>query len=680
MSQILLPTADLLKLFGTADNWSLPAWSAVAKLVVNDMTFTNKPAQLGVASGYTDNQFLALAPAVTPVGVTPLNTIIHIRLKRLSASSSGNDFTQVYVRDRTSGELNNVMIVQDDAIPIDGNFHQYDVPIDLTNFFGGVHWTNLSLILSDDCQGGGTTANIQCSLLQLEVPDPAPPTVAVITQLPIEIVYPFAFVADQEATTDTWAPATADGTAGSAVSGTPVTTPNANVGGCLPLQDFIDALAAKLEDPTFVHWTAVELKRYIIEALRTYNALSQSLRNRGAFLSTANAPFYDLPTVLPSLRGYNVTDLDLILDLEYALMEPPALGTWGGSLQFTLADLVAAIERRRDLFLRETGAVLTREVRAVTPPSSGRIPFPDDVITIRRVAWIAADSSVTPLRRDDEWGMNQYLPTWPQQSVDPAATWPTAFSIGVTPPLYLQVAPPITDAGSLDLLSVILGDDLGSSAPGVLLGVPDDWTWVIKFGALSDLLSQQGVAFDPARAAYAEARWRQGIALATAATVVLAAKINGVVTPISSVSEADTYDPSWQTTPAPPTRVLTDAQNLVGLSPVPDAGASSAGYTVTLDLVVNFPVPLNTTDCVDVDKSVMEIVIDYAQHLALFKEGPGLVQQSMALYDKFQRACGVTVELDTASVPNRPALFQQTVQDPRILSRRSPGEPSEPSE
>jgi hypothetical protein len=500
-----------------------------------------------------------------------------------------------------------------------------------------------------------------------------PVTTVTITQLPIEIVYPFAFVADQE--TDAWAPATEDGSAGSAVSGPAL---NANVGGCLPLQDFIDALAARLTDSTHVHWTTVELTRYIIEALRTYNAFSQSLRNRGVFLSAANAPFYDLPTVLPSLRGYTVTDLDLILDVEYALMEPPALGTWAGSSQFTLADLVAAIERRRDLFLRETGAVLTREVRTVTPPVSGRITFPDDVITIRRAAWISAASVVTPLQRDDEWGMNKYLPTWPQQSVNPAGTWPTAFSLGVTPPLTMQMAPPITDAGSIDLLSVLLGADLGSNAPGVLLGVPDDWTWVIKFGALSDLLSQQGVAFDPARAAYCEARWRQGIQMATAATVVLAAQINGEVVPISSVSESDKYDTTWQTTPGEPTRVLIDGQNIVGLSPLPDAGLSSAGYTVTLDLVVNFPVPLNTTDCVDVDKSVMEIVIDYAQHLALFKEGPGLVQQSMALYEKFERACGVTVELDTASVPTRGALFQQTVQDPRIVPRRSPVDPQEP--
>ena len=65
--------------------------------------------------------------------------------------------------------------------------------------------------------------------------------------------------------------------------------------------------------------------------------------------------------------------------------------------------------------------------------------------------------------------------------------------------------------------------------------------------------------------------------------------------------------------------------------------------------------------------------------LAMFKEGPGLVQQSMALIEKFMRSCGVTVELDVASVPNRGALFQQTVQDQRIVPRRSAPESQEPS-
>ncbi len=533
----------------------------------------------------------------------------------------------------------------------------------------------------------GQTGNPDCQLGKIYVDvvyGHFLPAQTVVTQLPLELIYPFPYVADSEAATDAWAPASAeDGTAGSATSGPagggPGSSSQGNVGGCLPLQDFIDALADRLEDPTFVHWTAVELQRYIIEALRTYQALSQSLRNRGVFLATQAEPFYDLPTVLPTLRGYNVTDLDLILDLEYALMEPPALGTWTGSIQFTLADLVAAVQRRRDLFLRETGAVLTREVRAVTPPVTGRITFPNDVITIRRAAWISSANVVTPLQRDDEWGMNKYMPTWPQASVNPAETWPTAFSLGVTPPLTLQVAPPITDAGSINLLSVLIGSTLGSVVPAVLLGVPDDWTWVIKFGALSDLLSQQGVAFDPDRAAYCEARWKHGIALATAATVVLAAQINGGVVPITSLSDSDKYDPTWQTTDGAPVRLLTDAQNIVALSPPPDAGSLSNGYTVQLDLVVNFPIPINTTDCVDVDKSVMEIVIDYAQALSMFKEGPGLVQQSMALIDKFMRACNVTVELDVASVPNRGALFQQTVQDQRIVPRRSTPESQEPS-
>lgn len=679
MAQFIRPSSDLPlpsfidPAFG-ADYWSTPAWDHINEVIPNDGNFTSFTHAITGASSFGVLHYMDATSVQSPK-----DTVITFRI-RVSATRTvdqGQNI-QLYLTDGADLGVDFAGAQWDAGIdfPVDGSFHTLTT---ITAWGGIPDWANLACHMSwgGTPLGGSSTDHVRVSWVEIEVSDALG-----VSQLPLELIYPFPYVSDLEAADDPWAPAsTADGTAGSAVSGQTgaVGGPQSNVGGCLPFQDFIDALAAKLEDPTFVHWTAVELQRYIIEALRTWQAFTQTLRNRGVFLATTGGAFYDLPTVLPSLRGYNVTDLDLLIDIEYALMEPPAIGIWLGSGQFTIADIAAAIERRRDLFLRETGAVLTREVRNVTPPVNGRLTFPNDVVTIRRAAWISSTGVVTPLQRDDEWGMNKYRKDWPQQSVNPAQTWPTAYSVGVTPPLTLQVAPPITDAGQLDLVSVILGADLGSDAPGVLLGVPDDWAWVVKFGALSDLLSQQGVAFDPERAAYCEARWQHGITLATAATVVLAAQINNAVTAIVSVSDADKYKRTWQTTPAAPTLVLTDGQNIVALAPVPDDGTDTNGYTVTLDLVVNFPVPVGVTDCIDVDKSIMEQVIDYAQHLAMFKEGAGQVQASMKLYETFAREAGITVDLNTASVPNRGALFQQTVQDQRQVPRISPTESQEPS-
>ena len=434
---------------------------------------------------------------------------------------------------------------------------------------------------------------------------------------------------------------------------------------CYPLETAVEDLAARLQDPGMVHWTSAELTRYLVEALRTYNAYTQFYRNRDTFLGSTGAPFYDLPTVIPALRAYTVTDRDLVTDMEYALMEPPTPTVWTGTSMFTLGDLTGAIQRRRDQFLRETGAVVTRAVLVVTPDAAGRFTLPSNILTIRRMAWIMADGTVIPLTRDDEWGLTHYDVTW-QTPVDPTQTWPTVYSVGVTPPLTVQLGPPPANSGSIEILAIMLGGPIDPTGPN-LLGVPDDWAWVVKWGALADVFNIQGTAFDPTRAAHCQARWELGIKLATQAAVLLAAYVNSLVTQTYSVADADSYLPTWETTPGPPTKVLTTAQNLLGLAPPPDG----LSYVVTVDVVANVPVPVNPTDCVNlgIDDSVLDAIYDYAQYLALVKEGPGPLDQATGLYQRFAAVCGVTTALDQASVPTRGPILQQTVQDVRVKAR-----------
>lgn len=456
--------------------------------------------------------------------------------------------------------------------------------------------------------------------------------------------------------------------------GTLPVTPQALRGGCYPLSQAIIDVSARLGDPGNAHWTVAEVTRYIVEALRTYNAYTQSYRNQDTFNTAGLQTFYNLPTMIPALRGYNVTDQQLVTDCEYALMEPPTPTAWTGSSQFTLQDLVDALQRRRDQFLKETGAVVTREVTSVTPASSGRMALPLDVLTVRRAAWIMNDGvTVIPLHREDEWALNNFSRgwiAWPQYT---SQAWPTGYSVGVTPPYQIQIAPPPANSGALDLLAVVLGSALNPVVgSGVLMGIPDDWTWVVRFGAMSDLLSKEGLSYDPQRAAYCEARWQLGLKMATQASVVLAGQNNGVPTRLYSVQEADQYRRTWQSTPAryPASLILTIGQNLVALNPPPIAWPIG---TVTLDVVANMPVPVNSTDCVNmgVDLAELDIIFDYVVHLATFKEGPGQLDASMALYQRFSRACGIEDTISQASIPNNGPILQQTVQDQRIVPRQS---------
>src|SRR5437879_5962275 len=108
------------------------------------------------------------------------------------------------------------------------------------------------------------------------------------------------------------------------------------------------ALAARLGDPVNVFWTAAELAVRLVEALRCWSAITGYWRDRAQFVTTAGEPFYDLPAVVPGVRGYSVTGVDAVTDLQYHLLEPPTPVVWSGTDQFSLTDLTSAIQRRRD--------------------------------------------------------------------------------------------------------------------------------------------------------------------------------------------------------------------------------------------------------------------------------------------------------------------------------------------
>ena len=456
------------------------------------------------------------------------------------------------------------------------------------------------------------------------------------------------------------------GGGGGPYSASPTPTPPPSPSsGYIPLSQALIEISVRLGDTSFVHWTIAEVQRYLLEALRTWNALTQTYRDQAPFSAASPTTFFDLPTVLPTLRGSILKDQDLVLDLEYALLEPPSATTWTGTAQFTLAQLTQAIQRRRDQFLLETGSVLSRETTAITSVVSGRLTMPKDIIELRRAAWITGGGVVVPLKREDEWALAKYRLGW-QVATDPANTWPIVYSTAVEKPFVVQLAPPPNANGTLETIAVVVGAIL-NPATGVLLGISDDWAWAVKWGALGDLLSMPGPNMDPTRAAYCEARWQQAVRMCAKASVVLNSWIGGVQVRTASVVDADAYQRSWETTPGVPTQVLTMGQNLVALAPPPNV---SGPYSVTLDVVRLAPMPVLVTDYFfEGGVSALEAIYNYAVHLAQFKEGPGQLQGSMDLMNQFFREAGVTIEIDLAQTPSRDAIMGQTNQDERVVPR-----------
>jgi len=116
--------------------------------------------------------------------------------------------------------------------------------------------------------------------------------------------------------------------------------------------------------------------------------------------------------------------------------------------------------------------------------------------------------------------------------------------------------------GSYELLTLRVGPPLSAAAP-TIINIPDDWTWVVKFGAMADLLGRESNAKDLLRAKYCESRYRQGLALLSAAPAMLAMRFNDTPIQVDAVKSADEYNPTWESfSSGDPDLVLTAGLNL----------------------------------------------------------------------------------------------------------------------
>lgn len=409
-----------------------------------------------------------------------------------------------------------------------------------------------------------------------------------------------------------------------------------------------DQLAQLLQDAANVFWTDTELGVYIVEALRTWGAFSFYWKETGVFNSTDGQAFYDLPTKLPALRGYTVTDTELVRAIQFSLLEPATGTSWTGTDMFSLSDVTNALERRRNQFLVETGCRVDNFQSNVAPVQVGRTVLADDVIDIRRVAWFDGTLYMR-VEREDEWSITSYTPDWPQ-----TAATPTLFSVSVTPPLTIQLAPPPLASGDLDILAVRSQANLNPAAT-VSMNIPDDFCWAVKFGALADLLGSDGQARDPQRAAYCEQRWREGIAMARISTSVMTARVNDVPCSLVSQYELDEFSTNWQNLSAQPSMVAMSGLNMLALGGVPDA----TPYSITLDLVRNSVVPDDDADFLQIGREDFEAVLSYAQHLAAFKMGGAEFEMTIPGYQRFMRQAALKNERLLANARNFEALYDK---------------------
>jgi hypothetical protein len=437
-------------------------------------------------------------------------------------------------------------------------------------------------------------------------------------------------------------------------------------------------LAARLEDngrpgqSPLVFWTAAELNDLIAEAVRTWQALTGTYKQRATFQiepsgGVGGSAFYDLRSMPSGILSFYVTDLQIVNMVLACLLEPPLTPTWTGTGQYFFDQIVNTLQNRINRWLTDTGANVTRQIQNVgTGPSAARTFLPEAVLDVRRAAWVNTVGKYSTLWRDDEYAMQAFLNSGSLAPVDPPLVW-GKFTL---PPVGVEVYPPPLNPGELETLVVTSGPQIGTTPATVydtptVLNIPEDFVWGMIFGALSDLFSADGPARDPDRAVYAETRYQESAELYRLNPTLLQTQIDGVPIWSGSVFEMDSFLATWQSNPGVPQFAGMCDRNLVAFGPTPDST-----YSVTMDVVGNIPVPGGDADYLQVDRGVINPLIDYAFHLASFKMAGPEFHNTDKLRQNFYKAAALENSRLTKANFYRTALqlpaMRQQAEVPRI--------------
>ena len=167
----------------------------------------------------------------------------------------------------------------------------------------------------------------------------------------------------------------------------------------------------KLQDPGKVFWSDIELGSYLGEALRTWQTLAWYWKERTTFTTSANQPFYDLPSYCSNI-AYTVKDRDLITEMEYQLLEPPIPTTWTGSGQFSLTDITNALQQSRNRFVYETGCTSARQLIIPSSIPASRLIMNDTTVAVKRVVWTDVNDFHTTLWQVEEMALTNFYGPW----------------------------------------------------------------------------------------------------------------------------------------------------------------------------------------------------------------------------------------------------------------------------
>ena len=456
----------------------------------------------------------------------------------------------------------------------------------------------------------------------------------------------------------------------------------------LTLTQAVAQLAARLADPTNAFWTTAECQLYIFRALQQFNCLTSTWKSDFQF--TSQNLWNSLGSISGSPRLRTATDTQSYTMLQYYLLEPPTGGgAWAGTSQFALSDLVNAIQGTRDEMQQVSACneVLLQNIPLT--PNTRRTFLPDTTLDVPRVRYLAAQASPmatgaigsSSINVSSAYGVsvgllaigggiapwatvvsvngttvnlslpntgavsgvvNFYLPNTLYRDDTVALEWyesplyqlpsgtPQTFQLSSEPPLAFDVDVTPNQSG---LYEAIISQTSASFNPpnATLLGIPNDYAWVMEWGALAELLGRDSEATDRERAAYAAKRYQDGLNLLVKSPWIMLGDVNGVACSIDSLEETDRYSVGWDQNPTSFGPVIVTA----GI----DFVAAPVGSSIGLTVLGNAPLLDSSATYIQASRDSWDSILDLAQSLASFKMGGAEWQQALELEDRAIKFC-----------------------------------------
>jgi hypothetical protein len=249
---------------------------------------------------------------------------------------------------------------------------------------------------------------------------------------------------------------------------------------------------------------------------------------------------------------------------------------------------------------------------------------------------------------------------------------PIAYSTTVLPSRITRLAPRPSLVGTLDLLIVPEPETL-DAADNTPLIISDDYGWIVVWGALADLLSQEGPAQDLQRAAYCQQRWVDGCQIARATSAALQVWIGGVPSIPDALIDLDQTDPNWMNNTGAPDTPVIAGWNLLGFSPVADDV-----YAIDVDLVKTVPAPVTDADPLEIPCELLDMLLNYAAHVASFKQGAAQVLSTQEGYTGLVKSAMLYNERLKARATFADILGRQkTWREERMRPRRAAQPPAD---